>query len=150
MFKALSSNPVLAALLIWMQVLGGIAGPAGLVLCRDTDGSSHVEFLSDSCCALDLEAGGGEPESRISDASDPWCSEDECDDSLLLGDPLSTARATLRVAGLEQGSSVVAPDPYGFPLNLRVPLVVGRTPVGTAADGLRPVRLGLRSTVLVL
>jgi hypothetical protein len=41
---------VLAWLLITAQAVAAFGGPVGLLICRDADGSSHVERSSHSCC----------------------------------------------------------------------------------------------------
>ena len=85
---------MLAMLLLVAQAAAVLTHPAGLLVCRDPDGTTHVEPAGDGCCLATCE--DTEDDSSAHDA----CAEGGCEDSLVRPDGLvSTSRSRMTLAG---------------------------------------------------
>ena len=99
--------------LIGVQAVALVFGPTGLILCREADGSSHVEFLSEPCCEADMAASHddsslpcGEDVAFESSAAD--CPGGGCEHELLDRDP--ALRQTRKTAGASGAQHFVGAD----------------------------------------
>lgn len=84
-------------LLAWTAIVAQVAvsliGPAGLLLCREADGSSHLEWLAQHCCTPANEATPGPQEAaEIAGAAEACIN---CVDEVLGQAPAVTPRAAL-------------------------------------------------------
>ncbi len=141
----------LAVLFCSAHVTTVIAGPAGLLLCQDSDGRSHFEWLIERCCAIADDRTREKPAPEISidefDAS-------TCADGLCIDEPVSLLKAIGDAPNLRPdrdistalSSSVGLLDSvYVIPARQRL-LATGKTPCGP------PVQIiaALRSTILII
>jgi hypothetical protein len=142
---------LIACLLIAVQAVVALLGPAGLVLCREADGSVHVELAAGGCCESAPMAG---PERASSGGADSdtqaLCEVAECRDVPLSQDQLAARSRQGRVlqgGGEVRGTVVVAvvttgPATTGPKLARWMPASLAGPP--------RQVQHGLRATVLLL
>lgn len=73
-----------AWLLIVAQAAAVLTHPAGLLVCRDPDGTTHVEPTGDDCCLTARDDADHADESAARDT----CADGSCEDSLIRFDGL--------------------------------------------------------------
>jgi hypothetical protein len=137
--------------LVWVltaaQAIGAIAGPAGVVVCREADGSAHVELLGEACCLSELEVSCS-PAVEADDTPDAEraCAGDDCDDSRIGQEPaLRKPRAN---AGADHWVDVCVPVACDFDSQPGRVLCVNGRPTSITGPP-RQVRCVLRSTILI-
>lgn len=141
----------IACLLVAVQMVLTLLGPAGLVLCHEPDGSSHIELAVGGCCEV-TPAGDSETGGRGAGtlASQDLCEVAECRDVPLSGDQVAArARQDRRPESQDTtgGMVLLAAVRPGLTLAECPSRLVGPLPVTGPPE---QTRHGLRSTVLML
>ena len=94
-----SIQSVIALVLCWAHLAAALAGPASVLLCRDIDGTSHVERSSVRCCSTVSEGHGqeGSLETFWNNDFASQCSGESCVDEPLAAAESIVIRSTQRV-----------------------------------------------------
>ncbi len=150
MSRTRPTKPI-ACLLITVQVLLTLLGPAGLVLCHESDGSSHIELAVRGCCEVTPDRGAETNDPGAATlASQDLCQIAECRDVPLSGDLLAArARQGRYLQSLAAADCVVSLAAVRSRLALAecVSRPLESPPVTGPPE---QTRHGLRSTVLML
>ncbi len=132
------------------QAMTVSAGYAGLLVCREADGSSHVEWVSQPCCD------DTHTESDAPREADAGSVSESCSDAACVDLPIASGKATTgsraRDSGAGLGSQVADVSHAvtwsgGSSPEAESP---GLAETGAALDTPSQVRLSLRATVLIL
>jgi hypothetical protein len=133
--------------LILAQAACAIAGPAGLVVCHEPNGMSHVELPGESCCGSVVDSSTFAVDENCADerSEDP-CPADDCDDQQVGQDP---ARASSRLdTGFDLGVCGLAPALLDLSWDSRQIFRPEGAP-STVTGPPRQATRALRSTILI-
>lgn len=78
-------HPVFVVLVCLAQLTMAHLSPAGVLICRDAEGTSHFEWAVNGCCPGDADEGIGAPATADSphDADQSACEDGGCSDRLI-------------------------------------------------------------------
>ncbi|MCB9846744.1 MAG: hypothetical protein H6811_12260 [Phycisphaeraceae bacterium] len=131
------------------QVIAAVLVPSGLLLCREADGSAHLEWVGGHCCSNDGEiASGIWSASESADSRGDACIE--CVDELV-GHVAAVSKSRPTSDPTYHGLFVAATPDAGVPDSLPQGLSAARSPTRAIGEGPpSQVMRTLHATVLIL
>lgn len=140
---------VMVWLLCWAQLATMLAGSVGVVVCREANGDSHVEWASLGCCVDDHAADRAEHNAATIARDADSCSVEPCVDELLALEPATVNARGRRTSIDTQPATPADPAPGRASITPRMAAAPATLQEPDAGPP-RQVACALRTTVLIL